>query len=223
MLLLTVAQLSAMAVMGDFALSLMLSDDDNSTYPGMEPAYLLAEKIVAGAACIFSVFGALLVIFSFTYDSESRFSIKELYYKICCGYTVQEKDQEKDQENEYWVTKYEMKSYNFILINLSIADIIVALSHFWGLLLNLEHKFSPNVTQVNESAIANGQDVSCTTQGAFTALSTQSSFFWTDILAVYLAFNIVFKKCTNNKLAKLDEDYVEREDGSSRVVVVGRE
>ena len=182
---------------------------NNSIYPGIEPAYLLAEKIVAGTACIISVFGALLVIFSFTYDFETRFSFKELCYKICCGHVVQEK-----LKNGEWVTKYQLKSYNFILINLSIADIIVALSHFWGLLSNLEHKFAHQ----NESTIARGRDVSCTTQATFTVLSTLSSFFWTDILAVFLALQIMFfKKCTSNSLSCLKGNLTEDENGMQKV------
>ena len=207
-------------------MALLLVDDVNDTYPGIEPVYLLAEKIVAGTASILSVLGALLVIFSFAYNSKTEFSFKELYYKICCGYEVKEKvarEQEnledgEVKENDTWVTKYKLKAYNFILINLSVADIIVALSHFWGLLSNLEHKFSPSAASLkpNDSLIVNGNDVSCTTQGAFTALSTMASFFWTDILAVYLVFNMVCKGCTNNHLSKLEENI----NNGNRMIIV---
>ena len=229
----------------------LLFEADSSIYPSIDPAYLLAEKIVAGSACILSVLGALLVIFSFTYNVERKFSCKDLYYKICCGFSVQEQEiasspgsgdeaeqpgdeaeqpgdeaeqpgDEAKREDQKWVTKYKLKSYNFILINLSIADIIVALSHFWGLLSNLEHKFAHNKSaEYNISIIPNGQDVSCTTQGAFTALSTLSSFFWTDILAFFLASNIACKTCTNSKLSRQNED-IERDNGNTKIVVVDK-
>lgn len=201
---------------------LLLDSSSNDT-----SSYLLAEKIVAGSACILSVIGALLVIFSFMYNFETKFSFREMYYKICCGFRVEEK-----LKNQEWATKYVLKSYNFILINLSIADALMALSHFWGLLSNLENKFAHNeftdhgsadrniMSSISNSASIYGQDVSCTTQAAITAMSTIASFFWTDILVVFLAFNIVFKRCTNRRLSNLSEDIV---DGNSKIVVVDAE
>lgn len=174
----------------------LLNSEEYNLYPGIEPAYLLAERIVAGSACMLSIFGAFFVIFSFLYDSQTGIKCKEVFCKLCCGYTITERDDDGET-----VTKYKLKSYHFILINLSVADIIVAASHLWGLCSNLENKFSPNITAAlarNESEIASGFDISCTTQAAFTALSTMASFFWTDILAVFLAFNIVCVQCTNN-------------------------
>lgn len=199
-----------------------LLENSTSSYVENEPVYLLADKIVACSACILSVFGALLVIFSFTYDTETKFNFKELCYKICCGYTIQEKGSHNN-----WVTKYKLKSYNHILVNLSVADIIVALSHIWGLTLNLEDRFkqhshNSSTNSSTDEAIPNGYDPSCVTQGAFTVLSTLASFFWTDILAVFLAFNIVFKTCTNNKLLKLKDD-VFSADGHSKVVVLSHD
>ena len=54
----------------DLQLDTMMSEYSSSDmYPGIQPEYLLAEKAVAGSACVFSVIGALLVIFSFLYDN----------------------------------------------------------------------------------------------------------------------------------------------------------
>lgn len=177
---------------------------DHYLYPGIEHGYLLAERISISIVCVISIIGALLVILSFTYDTETGFNLKELYYKICCGYKIRERNSE-----DVLVTKYRLKSYNFILINLSLADIIVASSHFWGLQMNLEEEFAPNYTMVeklNQSAISNGYNISCVTQAAFTAFSTMSSFFWTDILAVFLVFNLLFEKCSNNYVTGLDRE-----------------
>ena len=160
----------------------------------MEPADFLAEKIVAGTACILSILGGLLVCFSFLYEAETGFKWKEVFCKICCGYKITERGADGEV-----VTKYKLKSYHFILINLSVADIIEASSHLWGLCSNLESEFPANKTAANESvAVGAGYSISCSTQAAFSTTATLASFFWTDILAVFLAFNMVFAGCSNN-------------------------
>ena len=183
---------------------LQADSESRPFYPGIEPAYLLAERIVVSIICILSIIGATLVIFSFLCNTKTGCNLKELYYKICCGYQIRERD-----SNNVLVTKYRVKSFNFILINLSVADIIVAASHFWGLQMKLESEFAPNYTEYREhnlSAISTGYNISCITQAAFTAFSTVASFFWTDILAIFLAFNLIFEKCSNNCLARLKKD-----------------
>ena len=157
-------------------------------------------RISASIACCLSIIGAFLVIFSFIYDAKTRIRWKEIYYKICCAYKIKE---EVGRGN--WVTKYKLKSYHFILINLSVADIIVAISHLWGLSTNLDDRFRPSENETDASNASNdtlgifaGTDDSCTTQAAFTVLSTLSSFFWTDILAIFLMFNMVCQGCSNN-------------------------
>lgn len=64
----------------------------SSLYLGIEHKYLIVDKAIAGSACVISIFGALLVTFSFLYDmSETSIKWKELYYKICCGYKIKER------------------------------------------------------------------------------------------------------------------------------------
>lgn len=67
-----------MAVVSEF--------DDN--YPGIQPEYLLAEKAVVGSTCVFPTIGALFV--SCSYDHETGFKWKEMYFKFCCGYEVKD-------------------------------------------------------------------------------------------------------------------------------------
>ena len=127
-----------------------------------------------------------------------------MFFKLCCGYQV------RDGSGEDMLgTKYRLRSFNFILINLSVADIIVACSHLWGLCSNLE----PNLNAAhsrNSSALESGYNTSCITQAAFTVVSTMSSFFWTDILAIFLAFNIVFAGCSNNFMTGFSGNIQER-------------
>ena len=171
---------------------------------GSESAYLLAEKIIAGSACVLSVLGAFVVIFSFLFDNETRFKCKEVYYKICCGYKITEKNSKE---------KYKFLPFHIILINISVADIIVALSHLWGLCSNLEKEFH-NPTVENSSTISAGYNISCTTQAGFTVISTLASFFWTDILVVFLAFNAVCDGCSTNFLTGFNGD----EDGNDQEI-----
>ena len=175
-------------------MSLLKFVENDASYPGADPHYLLAQKIVSICACVLSIFGAFIVIFSFLFESETGLKWKEVY-KLCCGYRVTERADE-DGNIEVVTTKYKVKSYHIILINLSIADIVVASSHLWGLCSDFEDTFLSPAAPA--STMSTGYNISCTTQAAFTAISTMSSFFWTGILAVFLAFNIVFSHCTNN-------------------------
>ena len=192
-------------------------NNDSTLYPSIEPWFLLTERVVVGIVCLLSIVGGLLVVFSFLFNSETACKCKEVYYHLCCGYKIQE----NPGDDENYVPKYKLKSYNLILIHLSVADIIVAGTHFWGLMMRLEERFAPNDTESamenNGSAIPAGYDISCTTQAAFTALSTLASFFWTDILLVFLVFNLLLQPfCHNNKLTGLSE-----ENPPDGVVVLG--
>jgi hypothetical protein len=153
--------------------------------------YFLADKVVSICACALSVIGASLVIFSFLCESETGLKWKEVW-KLFCGYKFKETITTYDGR-EKLVTKYKVKSYHYILINLSLADIATATSRIWGLFSDWEQVFS-NKTE----SVAMESNISCTTQAAFIVTFSLSSFFWTDILAIFLAFNIVFKHCSNN-------------------------
>ena len=132
------------------------------------------QQIFAGSANVLSILGALLVILSFLYDTKAS-SWREIYYKFCCGYQIRDgvNNQIKGDGNIFG-SKYRLRTLNVILIHLSMADIVAAFSHLWGLCSNLE-RFS-NSTE-------GSQDANCVTQAAFTVFSTISSFLWRDILA----------------------------------------
>ena len=132
------------------------------------------QQIFAGSANVLSILGALLVILSFLYDTKAS-SWREIYYKFCCGYQIRDgvNNQIKGDGNIFG-SKYRLRTLNVILIHLSMADIVAAFSHLWGLCSNLD-RFS-NSTE-------GSQDSNCVTQAAFTVFSTISSFLWRDILA----------------------------------------
>lgn len=71
-----------------------------------------------------------------------------------------------------------------LLVNLSVADIIISLSHFVGLLSNYESMFQEDDNGTN--VLLSHTNPLCSTQGAFTAFGTVASFLWSMLIAVYM-------------------------------------
>ena len=81
-----------------------------------------------------------------------------------------------------------------MLVNLSVADIMIAASHFVGLVARVE-RFIPyysNDTQNNTTVPT--ADTPCSTQAAFTMYGSISSFLWTMALGIYMLMVIVLKR-----------------------------
>ena len=168
------------------------------------------QQVFAGSACVLSILGALLVILSFLYDTKA--SWREIYYKFCCGYQIRDGVNNQIRgDGSIFGSKYRLRSFNVILIHLSVADIIVAFSHLWGLCSNPEIRF---VNTSSERNFSSGQDANCITQAAFTVFSTISSFLWIDILTAFLAFNVVFAGCSNNFMTGLKKGLSPTQQGS---------
>ncbi len=77
-----------------------------------------------------------------------------------------------------------------LLVNLSVADWIVAASHMLGVLTNYKRflHHSCNDTRVSST------DTWCEIQGGFAMFSSLSSFLWTIAVAVYLFVIIVMQR-----------------------------
>ena len=78
-----------------------------------------------------------------------------------------------------------------ILVQLSIADIIMSVSHIVGVLGNLP-RFIPQLCETPTNITYD--DIACKIQGGATMFGTISSFLWTIAVAVYLLTIIVFEK-----------------------------
>ena len=93
-----------------------------------------------------------------------------------------------------------------LLVNLSIADIIISASHFVGVLQDYKHDLliqSPNHTYTNDSRTppqAYATNALCDTQAAFTAFGTVASFLWSMLIAVYM---LVLTQSTTAKPRKV--------------------
>ena len=81
-----------------------------------------------------------------------------------------------------------------ILVQLSVADIIVALSHLVGVLAVLP-RYTPKPCELPENVTDfSDEDVLCEVQGGVTLFGTVSSFLWTIAVALYLLTIIVFER-----------------------------
>ena len=73
-----------------------------------------------------------------------------------------------------------------ILVNLSIADILLAGSHLWGVAAGYEHYFRTKNDNALNSGPNGSTDVMCDVQGALAVYGTISSFLWTIILSFFV-------------------------------------
>lgn len=97
-----------------------------------------------------------------------------------------------------------------LLLNLSIADIIVSGSHFVGILQDYKHDLLIRGSPFNHTVHNTSSSLSpsytyttnalCDTQAAFTALGTVASFLWSMLIAVYM---LVLTQSTSAKLRKV--------------------
>lgn len=79
-----------------------------------------------------------------------------------------------------------------ILVQLSIADFIVAASHLFGVNINLP-KFAETVCRDYEDNGNITSDLFCKVQGGVTVFSSVGSYLWTIAVAYYLLVIIVFE------------------------------
>ena len=69
-----------------------------------------------------------------------------------------------------------------LLVNLSVADIVISLSHFVGLLAKYETYLLPDDHKDHNATTS----PLCSAQAAFTAFGTVASFLWSMLIAVYM-------------------------------------
>ena len=81
-----------------------------------------------------------------------------------------------------------------LLVNLSVADILVALFHFLGLYTNYD-RFNYG----GGGAELSTRDWWCITQAAFVVLGSCASFFWTTAVALYMFVVIVLRSPVTGK------------------------
>ena len=85
-----------------------------------------------------------------------------------------------------------------LLVNLSVADIVVALSHFVGLFANYKRFISKNEEGIIIVSSSSFNNPSCIVQGAFSTYGTVASFLFSMLIALYL---LVLTQSTDSKPA----------------------
>lgn len=81
------------------------------------------------------------------------------------------------------------------LVNLSVADIIVAASHFVGLVaVDYNHQEEYITVDESNSSVYNETSTLCRVQAGFTMCGTIASFFWSLALGLYMLIVIVFRR-----------------------------
>ena len=85
----------------------------------------------------------------------------------------------------------------FTLISISVADILVAVSHLWGVLSSYEHSLSHHFKNNNTGQY---DDAECGAQAFIAVFGTISSFLWSDVL-IFIA--VVMLWCKKDNVARL--------------------
>ena len=86
-----------------------------------------------------------------------------------------------------------MSPGRIILVNLSIADIILAASHLWGVSANYQHYFLKN-DNAHNSGPNGSTDTMCDVQGAVAVYGTISSFLWTIVLSFFVVGTLLLPR-----------------------------
>ncbi len=89
-----------------------------------------------------------------------------------------------------------------ILVHLSIADIIVVLSHMFGVLYNLPTYTRPRECDA-QPIQEEGRDLACEIQAGFTMFGVLATYLWTLAMAIYLLVIIVFERNIIGKRLRL--------------------
>lgn len=147
---------------------------DYSDYVSASPQYMLALKVVTGVFSGLSLFGALIVIL----------------FHVCCSGLWPNKSEIctcKIMHACDMLQCYVLKDFiivvRHIVVMLSIADLLVSISHIWGATQPLEkflEAYNPNGSNFSSS------DIQCTAQAVLAVVGTLSSFLWTLALVSYV-------------------------------------
>ena len=142
---------------------------DNTSYPADRNGVVLPLKISVGITSVLSILGGFLIVLTF-----------------CLRLCLKSSDGPNAQHSRPARSKMAMMSPGrIILVNLSIADIILAGSHLWGVSANYQNYFLKN-DNAHSSGPNGSTDTMCDVQGAIAVYGTIASFLWTIILSFFV-------------------------------------
>lgn len=128
-------------------------------YPAAYPGFILALRICEGTTSVLSIFGGLGIVIAYACFLRPR---------------------PDDQLESPKAARDQLRQ---ILVFLSIADILVAWGHLWGVSTDLE-RFLDVYSHYNTSAPTSDQQ--CSVQAAISIYGTVASFMWTVILTMLI-------------------------------------
>ena len=159
-----------------------LQDDETAdmydTYPADRHGVILPLKICVGITSSLSIIGGFLVVLTFC-------------IRLCQFRATHRTDGAQVPLTDSMRLKHEMMSPGrLIVVNLSIANILLAVSHLWGVAGEYQTFFDKN-DNVNNSDPNGSTNAMCNVQGALAVYGTISSFLWTIILSFFVVGTLV--------------------------------
>jgi hypothetical protein len=142
-------------------------------YISARPQYILALKAITGVFSGLSLLGALTVIL----------------FHVCCSKLWPNKSKDNNYHNFADIINDEVDLFlqlivvRHIVVMLSIADLLVAISHIWGATQTLEkfmEAYHPNGSEFSNT------DIQCTAQAVLSIMGTLASFLWTLAIVSYV-------------------------------------
>lgn len=186
--------------------------DNDSLYPSITPEYILSLKIFTCLISCLSIIGAVVVIVSYTSwckrksESGCACRVRSAVRVVCCNAPNRiAQDEEAGEQHAInapaKLVTVPMPLYHYFVICICISDILVSISHIWGVAQHLETKFigayvNQNSTTANIT-LRGGTDTACTAQAVVNVFGTFASFMWTLALAGFLFSSECFHWFTN--------------------------
>lgn len=149
----------------------------NSTYPPIRHEVELPLKICVGVTSCLSIIGSFLIILTFCFGVFARHpsSISSI----------------NRTSRSSW--KRLLSPGRLIIVNLSIADILLATSHLWGVADNYERYFHRN-QRAHDNGPDGSTDAECDAQGALAVYGTLASFLWTITLSFFVVGTLILPR-----------------------------
>ena len=149
-------------------------------YSSDRPDIILALKICIGVTSALSIIGGFLIVLTFC-------------LRLCFTSDQQagsDAAQPGAGRRSHYKAAEMMSPARVILVNLSIADILLAGSHLWGVVGNYQKHYHVN-QNANNSGPNGSTDLLCDIQGGLAVYSTIASFLWTIILSFFVVGTLV--------------------------------
>ena len=143
-----------------------------TNYPPDRDGVILPLKICVGVTSCLSIVGGFLIVLTFCWRVCSKKRGDSPYHP--------------GNQGRHSFRERMLSPGRIILVNLSLADILVGGTHLWGVVGGYERYYGMR----NQNALNNGPngstDTACNIQGALAVYGTISSFLWTITLSFFV-------------------------------------